>query len=74
MLINVSRKQTFCRTLYIPAKLMESHAWVKSTVSLMLLFSASFTGCQWKTIRSPVSWATLAFRSHTNFQVRHNCH
>lgn len=71
MLVKVFRKQTFCRASYIPARLMGSHAWVKSTAPLMLLFSASATGCQWKSIRSPVSWHHW---SHTDFQVRHDCH
>lgn len=58
MLINVSRKPTLCRASHKPAKVMGSNTWVKSTVALMLLFSASSTGCQWKGIRSPVSWTT----------------
>ena len=71
MLVKVFRMHTFCRASYIPARLMGSHAWVKSTAPLMLLFSASATGCQWKSIRSPVSWHHW---SHTDFQVRHDCH
>ena len=44
MLVKVFRKQTFCRASYILARLMGSNAWVKSTVPLMLLFSASAIG------------------------------
>lgn len=71
MLVKVFRKQTFCSTSYVPARLMGSNAWVKSTVPLMLLFSASATGCQWRSIRSPVSWHHW---NHTDFHVSHDCH
>lgn len=72
----VSRKQTFCRAPHISAKLMGSNAWVKSTIPLMLLFSASSTGYHWKNIRSPVLWAMQEphwLSSETQLPLIHMC-
>lgn len=70
MLINISRKQAFCRVTYIPAKLM-GH---------MLGLSPQYHSCCYSQHLSLVAngrESGLQFhgqwRSHTDFQVRHNC-